>query len=230
MSTPFPMPAQTPVWHLYRTLVGIGVFCAVAIVAAFDFTKAPIQRNKVAARKQAVFVVLPAAKEVGTFRRGEGGRYAQVPDDTEGDGLVLAGFDAGHELVGLAIEVAGSGYGSDLRVLYAYSFAQQAIVGMTVLQSSETPGLGDAVDSHPGYKKNFEQLDVALSADRQTLAHPIEFTKQGQKKHAWQIDGITGATITTRSIAQMVAKSAAAVVPGLAASSADFVLAPPRNQ
>lgn len=226
MSSPAVLPPAppTPVWPLYRTLVGIGVICGVLIVAAYDFTKEPIRRNKVLARQQAVLQVIPGAAQVGTFQRTADGSYQLVPDDSEGDGLVFAGFDAQQKLVGAAIEARGSGYGDDLRVLYAYSFEQQAVVGLKVIETHETPGLGADVDTDPGYSANFQKLDVTLGADRQALAHPVEFVKQGQKKHPWQIDGITGATVTTKAIATMLGKSVAAAAPGLQARIADFRL------
>ena len=43
-------------------------------------------------------------------------------------------------------------------------------------------------------RANFEALDVALSADGQSLAHPVEAVKSGAKTAPWQVDGITGAT------------------------------------
>ena len=38
------------------------------------------------------------------------------------------------------------GYQDTIRVIYAYSFADRAIVGMQVLESKETPGLGDKIE------------------------------------------------------------------------------------
>jgi electron transport complex protein RnfG len=219
-----PPAAPDPIWPLYRTLVGIGVFCGLLIVAAYDFTKDPIRRNKVVARQRAVLKVIPGATQVGTFQRAADGSYALVPDDSDGAGLVFAGFDAEQKLVGAALEASGAGYGDSLRVLYAYSFEQQAITGLTVIETHETPGLGVGVDQNPAYRANFQKLDVSLGADRKALAHPVEFVKQGQKKHPWQIDGITGATVTTRAIATMLAKNIAEAAPSLQARVADFRL------
>jgi len=36
------------------------------------------------------------------------------------------------------------------------------------------------------------------------VAHPIEFTKHGRKEHPWQVDGITGATISSDAIANLL--------------------------
>ena len=67
--------------------------------------------------------------------------------------------------------------------------AEQAVVGIRVLESRETPGLGDRIETDPDFLANFERLDVSLDADGARPLHPIEAVKQGQKEHAWQVDG-----------------------------------------
>ena len=67
-------------------------------------------------------------------------------DGEDGISLVHAGYDAEERLVGLAIDAQGMGYQDNIRVLYSYSFEQDAIIGFKVLESKETPGLGDKVE------------------------------------------------------------------------------------
>ncbi|MCA8975954.1 MAG: FMN-binding protein [Planctomycetes bacterium] len=215
-------PAPTPVWHLYRALVGIGLLCGLLIVSVYVLTRPIIQANRIAARQAAVLEVLPAATRSRTFRLADDETFAPVAVDSLGEGLVFAGFDADGRLVGVALEAAGQGYADVVRVLYGYSFDQQAVIGIKLLESRETPGLGDRVESDTGYQANFERLDVALTADGSALQHPIEFTKNGGKQHPWQIDGITGATITSRAIADMLAASTAHWIARVVRRSADF--------
>ena len=47
----------------------------------------------------------------------------------------------------------------------------------------------------------------------QDLEHAIEFVKKGEKTEAWQIDGITGATISSKTVAAMVNDSAQKIIP-----------------
>lgn len=223
MSAPgVPQPLPTPVWHMYRALVGVGLVCGLLIVTVYETTRPIIQRNKVEARQRAVFDVLPGAATTRTYRWSKGGAFAAVPADSEGEGLAFAGFDGAGALVGVAIEASGMGYQDVVRVLYGYSVERAAIIGTRVLESRETPGLGDRVESDPQWLRNFERLDVALSDDGGSLLHPIEFTKSGQKQHPWQIDGITGATVTSRAIADMLARSAAVWIARVAAHRTDF--------
>jgi electron transport complex protein RnfG len=76
-----------------------------------------------------------------------------------------------------------------------------------VLETKETPGLGTKIETDPGFLKNFEKLDVALNDAMTALAHPIEAVKKGEKEHPWQIDAITGATISSNAIASILGRS-----------------------
>ena len=107
----------------------------------------------------------------------------------------------------------GMGYQANIRVLYAYSFEQNAIVGFKILESKETPGLGDRVEIEPHFIANFEALDASLNADGSALANPIVTVKQGEKTDPWQIDGITGATITSEALGNILNNSASEWVP-----------------
>ena len=65
---------------------------------------------------------------------------------TLGARLVHAGYDETGRLVGLALPARAMGYQDQIHALYGYSPEQEAIVGLRVLESRETPGLGDRID------------------------------------------------------------------------------------
>ena len=218
-------PANT--WHMYRSMVGIGILCGLLIVTVFEMTRPVIERKKAAALQRAIFQVLPAASSSETFRfvaAGEGGRFEPLDGEGgiagRGDALVYAGYDDGGDLIGVAVEAQGMGYQDVIRVLYGYSFDDDAIVGIRVLDTKETPGLGDKIEKDPVFLENFKRLDVSLSAG--TLANPIEFVKKGRKTEPWQVDGITGATISSKAIANMLNQSAAFWVPRIRERLGDF--------
>jgi electron transport complex protein RnfG len=114
------------------------------------------------------------------------------------------------------------GYADVIKVLYGYSFEKQAVVGLKVLESKETPGLGDKIQKDPGFRENFIQLDVGLAANGTELAHPIEVKAHGTKSSPWQIDAITGATISSNAIGDLLGKSTTRWMPLLAPRRADF--------
>lgn len=229
--TPIDPAARPRSWPMYRSMVGVGVVCGLLIVTAFVVTLPTIERKKAAALQQAIFTVLPAARSSETFQYTAQDRFERVASDDEdnaagsapADGeLVYAGYDEQGRLIGLAIEAQGMGYQDVIRVLYGYSFADDAIIGLQVLESKETPGLGDRTEKDPEFLENFVRLDVSLTDDRSQIANPIEVVKHGTKEHPWQVDGITGATISSTAIADIVSRSTIYWIPRIRQHLADF--------
>jgi len=213
---------MTRSWPMYRAMVGVGLLCGALIVTVYQATQPAIERNKAAALQRAIFVVLPDARSSVTFRFEESRGFEPIEDNTTTELRVHAGYDEHQRLVGLAVEAAGMGYQDVISLLYGYSFEQDAIVGIRVLESKETPGLGDRIESDPEFLRNFERLDVSLAADGAQLSHPIVAVKHGKKENPWQVDGITGATISSKAIADILNRSAAVWVPRIRRHLDDF--------
>jgi electron transport complex protein RnfG len=204
---------QTSAWSMYRAIVGIGAFCALVIVVVFQSTAARIRDNQERFLAAAIAEVLPETRTTVAVGLAEDGRL--VPT-TETLALpVFLAFDEAEQLAGAVLTAMGMGYQDNIRVLYAYSFEKNAIVGFKILESKETPGLGDRVEIEPHFIANFEALDASLSADGSALANPIVTVKQGEKTDPWQIDGITGATITSEALGNILNNSASEWVPVL---------------
>jgi electron transport complex protein RnfG len=215
-------PAQTSAWQMYRAMVGIGVLCGLLIVTVYQVTLPVIERNKAEALQAAIFRVLPDASSSATFALRESGGFEAIEGGESGAPVVYAGYGDDQTLVGLAVEAQGMGYQDVIRLIYGYSFADEAIIGVQVLESKETPGLGDKIETDPAFLQNFERLDVSLGEDRTALANPIVPVKQGEKSHPWEVDGITGATISSVAIADILNDSAKYWVPRLQQSLRDF--------
>ncbi len=114
------------------------------------------------------------------------------------------------------------GYQDTIRLLYGYSAENDAIIGFQVLDSKETPGLGDKILFDAEFLANFARLDVTLAQDGARLAHDIVSVRHGQKTQPWQVDAITGATVSSNAIANILNKSAARFVPAIRAHVDDF--------
>ncbi len=187
---------------MIRTLVGIAAISGVLIVAAFTITLPVITRNKAAQLKAAVFEVIPGAATVKKF----------VP---EGMGMpnMYAGYDEAGTLKGIAVEAQGQGFADIIKVLYGYSPEKSAVTGFTVLESKETPGLGDKIEKDPGFQANFKALDVHLNAAMTALKNPITVVKQGKKTQPWEIDSVSGATISSKAVGRLMAASAEIAIP-----------------
>jgi electron transport complex protein RnfG len=215
-----PPPPST--WHMYRAMVGVGVFCGLLIVTAFQVTRPIIERNKAEALQEAIFHVLPNASTSATYRLEKSGGFKVLEGKAHGEQLVYAGYDDREELVGLAVEAQGMGYQDVIGLIYGYSFTEEAIIGIQVLESKETPGLGDKIETDPAFLENFERLDVSLRDDLSEMANPIVPVKHGEKTNPWEVDGITGATISSVAIADILNQSAQYWVPRIRNNLGDF--------
>ncbi len=215
---------KTRIWPMYRAVVGVGIACALVIVMVYETTKPIIERQSGQLRRQAVEDVLPGSVDSRPFRLLENGEFE--PFDGSGEGsrqLVFAAYDEDGELVGLAIAAEAMGYQDVIELIYGYSPAAQSITGIKVLKSRETPGLGDRIETDPQFLRNFDHLDVGLNSTGDSLANPIQFVKTGEKQAAWQIDGISGATISSAAVANMLADSTERWIPQIVRRKQDFV-------
>lgn len=211
-----------PVWPMYRAMVGVGVLCGLLIVGVYLFTRPVIERNRAEALERAILDVLPGAVSHRSFRFAAGEGFAPLAEGEGGGAGIHAGYDGAGRLAGLAVEASGMGYQDEIHVLYGYAPEREAVVGFRVLESRETPGLGDRIATDPDFLANFEHLDVALGAEGDSLAHPIEAVKPGEKEHPWQVDGITGATISAVAVADILRRSAGTWIPRLRQHLDDF--------
>ena len=196
------------VWHMYRALVGIGILCAFVIVSVFLYTEPYIQANKKAALEAAIFTVVKNAETRRTLYWIDETLTETRPDNEDKVERIYAAYGNNGKLAGFAIAANGMGYQDNIYILYGYDPVQATIVGFTVLSSRETPGLGSRIATDSGFLRNFDHLDVALDEDKTALANPISLAKSGQSAKPWQIDSITGATVSSKAVARILHDSA----------------------
>jgi len=182
------------------------------VVFTFQLTEPRIEKNKQEALEKAVFTVLPDATSRINYLLDENG-LTELADADFAKANVFAGYGDDGKLAGLAMEGSARGYQDVVSVLYGYSPEKQGIIGITVLESRETPGLGDKVETDPDFLKNFELLDASLTPDGSAIANPIHTVKNGKKTDPWQIDAISGATITSTAIGDGLRKSTVEMLP-----------------
>ena len=218
MSTPeaevMQQPA-TPAGPMIRTLMGIAMLSGFLVVLTYQLTKPIIAENQRRAIEAAVFQVIPGAVSRRDFVLGNAGLLPVTPD-TPAEGLPLyAGYDNEGKLLGIATNAAAQGYADMIHLLYGYDPGCQCIRGIKVLKLAETPGLGDKIITDADFVANFEQLDASLSADGSDLANDIVTVKHGSKQHPWEIDAISGATISSKAVGKALNQSAKRVLPKL---------------
>lgn len=207
---------------MLRAMVGIGLICALMIVLTFEGTLPLIEKNKAEALEKAIFKVLPGTVTKTAFKLEENGGFAEITTDEKEASLVYAGYDQNGELVGIALEASGMGFADVLKILYGYDPEKQQIIGFYVLESKETPGLGDKIEKDPAFLANFKALDVSLKDDLSALNNTVVPVKYGKKENPWEVDGITGATISSRAIGNILGSSTAEWIPKLYENKTQF--------
>ncbi|MGB5652927.1 MAG: FMN-binding protein, partial [Robiginitalea sp.] len=207
----------------------IGILSAFLIVSAFELTRPRVERLQAEALEKAVFNVLPGTESTRAFGINPQG---ELIDLEKGDTPVYtfyAGYDKNQKLVGYAVEAAGQGYADIIRILYGYDPKEQVVIGFQVLESKETPGLGDKIEKDQRFLDNFKALDVGVTPEGQ-LKNKVITVKQGEKQNPWEIDGITGATISSRAIGNIIGTSTSAVVPMLHGQSPPKLETEPKDK
>jgi len=207
-----PQPEMPSSLRLIATLGLISMISGLLIVLTFQFTKPIIAQNEQDAMGKAVFTVLPDAVTRVNYRLDENG-LVQLEDSQFAEANVFAGYDENGELTGLAMEAGARGYADIVKVLYGYSLESECIIGITILQSTETPGLGDKAGKDPDFLANFDCLEAKVNADGSAMANQIVTVKHGDKEHPWQIDGISGATVTSTAIGNGLRQSTDKMLP-----------------
>lgn len=191
-----------------------GILFAITLIAGlilgfvYDITKDPIRKQQELAIQRACMEVFPDAETVGMqFEQME---YA--PDETLAAELAANGVSIGtvYEAVsqggtfhGHVVEaVTSQGYGGDI-VLYVGVGTDGTVNGVSILEISETPGLGMKAES------------VLIPQLQGVQTEEFSYSKiknDGNPDNV--IDAISGATITTEAVTNAVngALDAAAVL------------------
>jgi electron transport complex protein RnfG len=205
---------RTPAVALLRTLGVVAMVCGVIIVASYELTLPAVTENKRIALERAVLRVLPGAAAAVPMLAGADGVAPAPGAETPAGALrFYAAYDGEGKLRGLAAEGAARGYADLVRILWGYDPQRQAVIGFSVVQTRETPGIGDKVSVDRDFLANFEALDVRLAPDGGGLAHPVRTVKHGAKTQPWEIDAITGATVTSKAVGKAINDSAQALLP-----------------
>jgi electron transport complex protein RnfG len=180
--------------------LGIAGLCSgLAIVGIFLVTQPMIERNRAAALEAAIYRVLEGARTRVAFvlREGKLARFESPDESLPKEEAVYAGYDEAGTLVGFAVPAEGAGFQDTIKLLYGYSVARRRVVGMEVLESRETPGLGDKIIKDEEFVGNFRDLAVAPE---------IVAVKSGRTKDN-EVDAISGATISSNAVVRIINES-----------------------
>ena len=143
-----------------------------------------------AAKNPELSIEIPADKDIAGIKRRE--KYARVYLVKENG-----------KTTKIILPVYGKGLWSTLYGFLALDADLNTVVGLTFYSHGETPGLGGEVDN-PNWKAKWP--GKLLRGDSGDVA--IEVVKgqvvSGNPKEPHQVDGLTGATITSRGVSNLV--------------------------
>ena len=217
MSAVAEAPRAASTFALVRALSVVSAICGIIIVLSYLATLDRAKANRRLAAERAVFKVLPAAKSVRAFYALPSGEIvaAVAADAPAGAIRFYAAYDGAGKFAGVAAEGAAKGYADTVRVMFGYQQSCRCIVGLGVVSMRETPGIGDKILTDKDFLANFKALDVKLNADLSALANEVKVVKHGTKTHPWEIDAISGSTVTSRAVGKGINEAAEALLPRL---------------
>ncbi|MCK6501788.1 FMN-binding protein [Myxococcota bacterium] len=194
---------------LVGTLTFAGLMSGLLIVGAWQLTLPAITAHKAESLKATVFEVVPGAASIQRLAWDGGALVAkEAPATQQGpaEPVVYGAYDQGGKLLGYAVPAEGPGFQDTISLLYGYDPDSKTILGMRVLDSRETPGLGDKI---------FKDLAfVGAWAGLPTETVPVIVGK-GKKTEAHQVEAISGATISSKAVMRIITTSHAEWTPRL---------------
>ncbi len=129
---------------------------------------------------------------------------------------IYAGYDASDAFIGIVVETSDSGgYGGEVRVVYGYLPHKQSITGVKILKETETSGIGDRIRTDPEFLAQFEEMALPLQADTKRPQHPVSYVPPETNGGPGQVEGISGATVSSRAVIRAMRISTNQIVPAV---------------
>ena len=178
--------------RLVGSLAVAGFLAGIIIISVYLATLPTITANKARELREAVFKVLPGVTQMQPLHlEGE----ALVAGKGDEETTIFGGYDQEGKFIGYAIPNGGPGFQDTIRLLYGYLHTEKKVVGMEILESKETPGLGDKIFKDQEFVGEFS----ALAVEPQIV--PV---KKGEGDDANEVDCITGATISSKAVVKII--------------------------
>jgi len=196
-SQEIPPKKEVSTFRLVATLAIAGALAGLLIVTVNQHTKPIIDKYKAEQLKIAVYEVLPGVDRYSTFYLVDNELALTLPEGAKESEYKRAyvGYDASGQVSGVAISRGEPGFQDIIQVIFGFDPATGKLSGMKILDSKETPGLGDKIFKDMAFVNQF-------FAGPET---PLLGVKIGAGKGAPnEIDMITGATISSKVVIRII--------------------------
>ncbi|MCP3852117.1 MAG: RnfABCDGE type electron transport complex subunit G [Gammaproteobacteria bacterium] len=180
--------------RLIVSMAVAGFISGIIIISIYMLTFNTIKENKARELREAVFKVLPDVSSMQKLHF-DGNKLVVVTSDGMDDEMIFAGYDAKDNFIGYAIQGKGPGFQDTIHVLFGYLSSNKNLTGMEILDSRETPGLGDKI---------FKDMDFVGEFVNLPMTKDIKAVKKGTKSQENEIDAITGATISAKAVVRII--------------------------
>ena len=176
---------ESSLLNMVLVLTGVAVIMGAVLAWVNHLTEGPINEQKTQALANGIKAVMVCddlvVSKTDTVR----------PKDSKGKELIYVIYHTkdkqGHDL-GAAVESTTGGFGGDLKVLVGFD-PDGKILGYTLLEHAETPGLGAKAD------KWFQKGGKGDIIGKDPAVNKLAVTKGGEG----EVDAITASTITSRA-------------------------------
>jgi len=173
------------VFKMISTLAVVGMLSGLVLVFVYSYAMPKTKANVKTETEVAIKTIFPATDNI---KKIDGKELFKV-------------IDSQGTLLGYAFGAEGNGYQGLIKLIIGVSPDLLTMKGMKVLESQETPGLGAEIANTP-FLSQFDGLP---------LTHNIEYVKNQKPTKRYEIEAITGATISSRAVCSMINKKVAEV-------------------
>ena len=179
---------ESSVQNMVIVLVGVALITGCILAYVNHATEGPIAEQKEKTLADGIKAVMGGGElsvcKTDTVRQ----------NDEKGKEMVFVIYgteDAQKNYLGAAVESTTGGFGGDLKVLVGFD-PKGTILGYTILEHAETPGLGAKADKW--FQKDGKGNIIGKNPSEELIV----------KKDGGQIDAITASTITSRAFLNAV--------------------------
>lgn len=179
---------ESSVQNMVMVLVGVALITGCILAYVNHATEGPIAEQKEKTLADGIKAVMGGGElsvcKTDTVRQ----------NDEKGKEMVFVIYgteDAQKNYLGAAVESTTGGFGGDLKVLVGFD-PKGTILGYTILEHAETPGLGAKADKW--FQKDGKGNIIGKNPSEELIV----------KKDGGQIDAITASTITSRAFLKAV--------------------------
>lgn len=166
--------------HMIATLSIIGILSGGLLSQISNWASPIIEENAKIETEKAIFIVNP-----------EGKSYEEInAKDIE----LYKVLDENKSVIGYSLAHSGNGFQGKIRMMIGLSPDLEKITAIEILEQVETPGLGTKVTENK-FRDQFKELDSSPL---------VEWVKGVAPSKPNQIQAVTGATISSKSVVAIV--------------------------